>query len=412
VPILVLNATTLNTCHNWQFTATFMGEPPTRSINTDINANDRLRRMYHDEAPLSFQGTTRLGHAVAASACVPGLFDPLVLEDLYEGGYVTRLVDGGVYDNQGIASLLEQDCSVLLISDASGQTGRELEPVDTRIGVMTRTQNVLMARVRESQYELLNTLSASSLLRGVLYLHLKRDLEPQQVDWFYCPNPSMRPAANPLTSYGVRRDVQERLSAIRTDLDAFSNLEADALMLSGYLMTTEQFKTITSLPVSTDPPVRWRFQAVERMACTTKDVPQLSELLRTLDVGARLAFKPFFISKPLLGFAAILMLAAVALSLFWVWTSWTTPLVFELDRWRAMAAVLVVPAVLAIGTVGRWLSRRLRYRNKPQRILFSLIMCLGGFALVRLYLSLTTSFFLRSGPAYQRTDYTSEELGT
>jgi len=26
VPILVLNATTLNTGHNWQFTATFMGE--------------------------------------------------------------------------------------------------------------------------------------------------------------------------------------------------------------------------------------------------------------------------------------------------------------------------------------------------------------------------------------------------
>src|SRR5262249_55434424 len=30
VPELVLNATTLNTGHNWQFTASWMGEPPSR----------------------------------------------------------------------------------------------------------------------------------------------------------------------------------------------------------------------------------------------------------------------------------------------------------------------------------------------------------------------------------------------
>src|SRR5215467_8724404 len=45
----------------------------------------------------------RLGHAVAASSSVPGLFEPLVLPDLYKGKTV-RLVDGGVYDNQGTAS--------------------------------------------------------------------------------------------------------------------------------------------------------------------------------------------------------------------------------------------------------------------------------------------------------------------
>src|SRR5262249_55595239 len=37
VPILVLNATTLNTGHNWQFTATWMGEPPA-CIDTEIDA--------------------------------------------------------------------------------------------------------------------------------------------------------------------------------------------------------------------------------------------------------------------------------------------------------------------------------------------------------------------------------------
>jgi predicted acylesterase/phospholipase RssA len=413
VPILVLNATTLNTCHSWQFTATFMGEPPTRSINTDINSNDRLRRMYHEEAPAAYQGTMRLGHSVAASACVPGLFDPLILENLYEGGYITRLVDGGVYDNQGIASLLEQDCTVLLISDASGQTGKEIEPADSRLGVMTRTQNVLMARVREAQYELLTTLSSSSLLRGVMYLHLKRDLEPQQVDWYRCPNPTPKRTAGPLTTYGIRRDVQEKLAALRTDLDAFSDVEADALMLSGYLMAEKQFKDcIKTIPISEDEtPIRWRFQAIEKLACAPKDDPRLSSLLRALDVGAELALKPFFMSTGLRWSSAAVVLATVAAVLYRTWTSWTAPVMFSIDRRTLITVVITIPILLVAGAIGRWIARRSGYHNKPQRMVFSLVMCLGGFAIVRVFSWLTDPFFLRGGPKYERVPYSAGELG-
>ena len=66
VPILILNATSLNTGHNWQFTASWMGEPPS-SIDTAIDANYRLRRMYYGDAPPP-HNKIRLGHAVAASA--------------------------------------------------------------------------------------------------------------------------------------------------------------------------------------------------------------------------------------------------------------------------------------------------------------------------------------------------------
>jgi len=117
VPILILNATTLNTGHNWQFTASWMGEPPTY-INRDIDDIDRLRRMYYWQAPKGYN-KYRLGYAVAASSAVPAIFEPIPLEELYPDKKVL-LVDGGVYDNQGVASLLEQDCSVMLVSDASG----------------------------------------------------------------------------------------------------------------------------------------------------------------------------------------------------------------------------------------------------------------------------------------------------
>ena len=120
VPILVLNATTLNSCHDWQFTATYMGEPPA-SINTEVDANGRFRRVYYRDLQRIY-GIIFLGDAVAASACVPGLFPPFSLSGVYPG-YTIRLVDGGVHDNQGLVGLLEQDCQVLLVSDASGQTG-------------------------------------------------------------------------------------------------------------------------------------------------------------------------------------------------------------------------------------------------------------------------------------------------
>src|SRR5205823_11382433 len=124
----------------------WMGEPP-GNINTEIDTNDRLRRMYYREAPVRYQ-TFRLGYAVAASACVPGLFDPIALPGLYPGMTV-RLIDGGVHDNQGVASLLEQDCSVLLVSDATGQMESEKNPSKSLFGVPLRSTSILMARVRD-----------------------------------------------------------------------------------------------------------------------------------------------------------------------------------------------------------------------------------------------------------------------
>ena len=75
-----------------------MGEP-LGGIDTEVDGNRRLRRMYYYEAPEAYR-TYRLGYAVAAPSCVPGLFAPINLPSLYEGKTV-RLVDGGVHDNQG-----------------------------------------------------------------------------------------------------------------------------------------------------------------------------------------------------------------------------------------------------------------------------------------------------------------------
>ncbi len=92
VPALVLNATSLNSCHNWQFTASFMGEPPARSIDAEIDANNRMRRMYHWEAPPPYRRNGQdsdtgrwcppRGSSGRVGVCA-GSFTPLVLENLY-----------------------------------------------------------------------------------------------------------------------------------------------------------------------------------------------------------------------------------------------------------------------------------------------------------------------------------------
>ena len=185
VPTLILNATSLNTGHNWQFTASFMGEPR-QPINKNIDAAPRLRRMYYDEAPDNYKNV-RLGHAVAASSCVPGLLEPLVLDGLYKGPdgekLSLQLIDGGVYDNQGTAGLLEQNCNVLVVSDASGQLPTEYRPGSAPVSVYLRTTDVLMSRVRGSEYQELTTLKRVSALKGLAFLHLKMGLNSKDIGW-------------------------------------------------------------------------------------------------------------------------------------------------------------------------------------------------------------------------------------
>ena len=292
VPILILNATTLNTGHNWQFTATWMGEPPA-GVGSEVDSNDLLRRMYYWEAPRGYR-SMRLGRAVVASACVPGLFEPIEMAKMFPARRV-RLVDGGVHDNQGVAGLLEQECTALLVSDASGQMESQYSPGAGRFQALRRSSAIAMARVRESEFRDLDARFRSSQLRGLQYLHLKKGLEVDPIDWVDCPDPydvsaDAKPveARGPLTAYGMPKTIQARLAAVRTDLDSFSDQEAFALMYSGYRMAGARVQECLpglTLPSST-PSVDWRFLTIEKTITKAKDHEDAhDDLNRLLAVG-------------------------------------------------------------------------------------------------------------------------------
>ena len=362
VPMLVLNATTLNTGHNWQFTATWMGEAAT-TIDNRIDGNDYLRRMYYSEAPGDYKHKgVRLGHAVAASACVPGLFPAVKLPNLYEGHPVVRLVDGGVHDNQGIAALLDQDCSVILVSDASGQMLSVENPPGGVIGGPARSNSVLQARVRLAQYRELDTRRRSGALRELMWVHLREELEPNAVDWVDCQDRFSREDEglpekpdNPRTGYGVNRKIQDALARLRTDLDSFSNIEAHALMCSAYLMTTSALRKGTSI-FSNRPerPDSWGFMNI---AEDLKSPPGefRAGVPLALRVGERLPFKVWRVSPVLSGFITAALIAlglagVYAVSSFAIARGW----IEATARLTPIAAVLGLAAVIAVLAAIRW----------------------------------------------------------
>jgi predicted acylesterase/phospholipase RssA len=309
VPTLVLNATTLNTGRNWQFTASYMGEP--QSYGTTVDSTERLDAVYFSEAPEKWR-QYRLGYAVAASSCVPGVFTPIVIPDLFTGRTV-RLVDGGVHDNQGTRALLDQDCDALVVSDASGQMESATNPSQGELGVVLRSNSVLQARVRIAQHQELQARDRASLLRKLVYLHLRKTIEsPVQRAAGLAEavaDQNSAGSSRSQTEYGIERGVQGALSSLRTDLDSFTDREGLCLMYSGYKMAERYLGVFDSAPSSMK--VAWRF---EEIACAAggEDQPGLAfkSLLRHLQAGAHLAFKVWRLN-PILNAIRLIFLAAV-----------------------------------------------------------------------------------------------------
>ena len=399
VPTLVLNATSLNTGHNWQFTASWMGEPPA-NIRPDIDSKPRLRRMYYNEAPPPYRNNIRLGTAVGASSCVPALFTPIHFPDLYENQDL-HLVDGGVHDNQGIASLLEQECKILIVSDASGQLSTEKISSDDMIGSFWRSDAVLQERVRESQFLDLRERRASGQVSALSIVHLKKDLQANPIKWKYCQDPTRQQwlAARTgdniaRTTYGILQPVQSALAEIRTDLDAFNDAEAYALMYSGYRQTLHDFEQQKLGDIFDDKNApadyseldadkaipekykRWEFMAVEPYMT----VPEKSRwLLPRLHLGKKQAFRSFQIItwlRVLRNVSVFLLMAALILGFWYFWRATLFavgvstigtllvfkvlghvggPLISKLLGWKTFA-IEVLTAILLAGAVRFYLA--------------------------------------------------------
>ena len=287
VPVLVLNATTVNTGHAWQFTPTWMGESPW-AIHEAADSIPRLEWSYYEPEA---GWRVPLGLAVAASACVPMVFSPVRIGGAYEDIDV-QLVDGGVHDNQGCTSLLALGCNVVIASDASGQMLLERRPGEGLFGTPSyakRSFDAVSARLRMANFADLAARRRSGLLRGLSFVHMKEGLDADPI------RPRFSQATydlqrRPLSRTGVRKDFQRALAELRTDLDVFTADESHALMACGYQMTVSAFtrdlahiSELWAEPLACD----WGFsEMLGEITSAAAATPRRQQLLEELSAGS------------------------------------------------------------------------------------------------------------------------------
>jgi predicted acylesterase/phospholipase RssA len=406
VPVLLLNTTSLNSGHNWFFTASWMGEPP-GLVGEEIDVNERYRRLHYSQAPEDRQDLKnfRLGHAVAASSCVPGLFEPLVIDELYPQRTV-RLVDGGVHDNQGMQGLLDEGCTLILCSDASGQMADVSDPCDDPAGVMLRANSILQDRVREAEYQDVKGRLDSRALEGLMFVHAKKELESRPLDWVHCKDPETEvPSDDKCTSYGVDKELQARIAALRTDLDAFTEVEAYSLMASGYLMTRRELLKLQAQHDKDGQPGTWGgFDVQEPSQTPWPFLPlqgvlaqppgassQRDDLGLQLTVGRERFLKAWKL-VPELRRRGIMAVGIVAVTLIALIAAQWHNLLFSVTVGGFIMMILALLAGLVMPTL-KWLNPSEEARSSAIKV----AIALTGYVMAKVHLNLIDPLFLARG---------------
>lgn len=355
LPVLLLNATSLNSGHNWRFEAVRMGESLPEGarrakVLEEVDKNVRLEpgsfecRAHETQVPKK-QRDFPLALAVAASASVPGVFQPLAISGMYDGIRV-QLVDGGVQDNQGLQGLFDTNCKQLIVSDASGQMRDTDSPSSRIIGVLGRSGSIEGDRIRDEQ--LLDTLAGQH--ERCALMHLRKGLDGKAIAPGKSPNDSTpeRVGDYNTSDFNVHRDVQEALSRIRTDLDFFGDTEASSLELDGYLMSGFELER-TGFAKGGDleggETDRWKFRDKQ---LETEFGAKKSAALRRLEVGKSKFFRRFRLHPLVGGVAGLALAAALVVAICFAGDS----IADLLDaRWSAGTVLLVVVLALALGVL-------------------------------------------------------------
>jgi NTE family protein len=118
------------------------------------------------------------------------------------------------------------------------------------------------------------------------------------------------------TDFGVLEDVQRALAQVRTDLDAFCEVEAWSLMADAYQLTERVVPTRAELAAlgTPGPPQEWPFGVV------AEQLAQPSErFLKVLHAAKERFLKPARLTPGLLVATLALLLAALGAAAFGLW---------------------------------------------------------------------------------------------
>lgn len=148
MPRIAINATNLETGRPFTFSKNKMSD----STYEHPGKGRKTIKFKPDGFPISL--------AVASSTCVPFAFTPIFIDKKYfedEKDFETIkpcLVDGGVYDNQGVHKLTQKnssyECDVVIVSDA-GNIMPKINSFNNVIQLLMRTSEIFMNRIKNYQ---------------------------------------------------------------------------------------------------------------------------------------------------------------------------------------------------------------------------------------------------------------------
>jgi len=147
-PVIAINSTNLETGRLFTFSKSKMGD-------------SAYAYPVDNGQPITFKSEKfPIARAVSASTCVPFAFTPIIIDKsyFYDKNDLKRvnprLIDGGVYDNQGIHKITQAgssyECEIIITSDAGN-----LLPYQSRFRntfeLLIRTSNLFMNRIKNFQ---------------------------------------------------------------------------------------------------------------------------------------------------------------------------------------------------------------------------------------------------------------------
>ncbi len=207
------------------------------------------------------------------------------------------------------------------------------------------------------------------------------------VDWDGCsdPSPTHQRQTRP------RKIIDERISAIRTDLDAFSDAEAYVLMTNGYRMIERALARERPSGEAAPAASAWPFLSIEPIMEGDRGHGRAHQrLLVLLAAGSQTLFKLWRIVPGLVPATALLTSLAVAALLYEGWNH-TGSLAIRVRTVVAWALLLVASGVLLA------LSRRVVRTQASLGRLAVTVLALVAWIPARLQLHLLDPLFLKLG---------------
>jgi hypothetical protein len=281
----------------------------------------------------------------------------------------------------------------------------------------------MMERIRGSGYEDLHARHRSGLLKGLTYVHLTQGLDSKEIDWNKnAMDIAVGSIAEPITSYGIRRDVQQQLAKIRTDLDSFNDMEALALMNSGYHAMSEAARRIKGFQLVESVEHEWAFSQLDGvMKSKTQAGAKITakQLDQQLKVSPMKFFKVWRLSKGLFGLAIGIAVTIVTGVSYWtIKTLIADPQMSLMSTDLIQSAITRLTEILTLQSlvggllflllgygvfalfgkrVGKRIMQFLKPRSVVNRVTIGLGIGLVGWIFPRLHLMLFDRIYLHIG---------------